>query len=111
MKSWLRSQIAQHTWDNFKSHFRDEHDILKVTTDRTLRDSRLHQANMVQQVVNGVTSTLLASQEPEPQAYEPEPQTHAANAIQHSNDLLPSLIQQMQQMQLMMMEIQRSNVK
>ena len=64
---------------------------------------------MVQQVVDIVTSTLLASQEPEPQAYEiQEPQVHAANAAQQSHNLLPSLLQQMQQMQIMMMEMQRT---
>ena len=80
---------------------------MKVTTEGTLRDSRFHQANLVQQVVDGVQHLLLAPEAEEteqPFAPVPAPPAHyrppvqAANAVQGSNDVIPALMSQMMQM-------------
>ena len=48
LKSWLQTPLPSRTWENFKAHFRIEHNLLRVTNDGTLGESKLHQSNLVQ---------------------------------------------------------------
>ena len=106
---WLQSPLDIRTWEHSQIHFRNAHNLLRVTTEGTLRDSRFQQANMIQEVVAGVTEHLLSAPENTVSLpHNPPPPYQAANAVKQQNDLLPALIQQMAQMQSMMLDIQRT---
>ena len=120
LKSWLQTPLPSRTWENFKAHFRVEHNLLRVTNDGTLGESKLHQANLVQQVLEGVQHLLLQDPLPDPSAFPtpapalpppaPTPMptpTHSANAIQQTADILPTLLAQMSQMQTAMLTMQK----
>merc|ERR1719203_892245 len=53
LSKWLQTAPATRTWDQFKTHFHTAYNLLKVTSEGTLRDSKFHQANIVQQVIDG----------------------------------------------------------
>jgi hypothetical protein len=73
-----------------KTHFRRAHQDFRETTDVTLEDSELmrNNANLVQQVVNGMQQAMAA---------ETETDANAARLLQEANQLLNSKIQEMQQ--------------
>ena len=73
LQKWLQTPLGTRTWDQFKIHFRLAHNLMKVTTEGTIRDSRFHQANLVQQVVDGVQHLLLAPKEEVAQPLAPVP--------------------------------------
>ena len=116
LKSWLQIPLPTHTWENFKTHFRSEHALLRVTSDGTLGESKLHQTNIVQQVLDGAHQLLLQDPAPStpklPTLPAPEPvqapqPVNMANAVQERNDIIPTLQPQMSQMQSAMLTIQR----
>ena len=113
LKSWLQTPLRSRTWENFKANFRVEHNLLRVTNDGTLGESKLHQTNLVQQVLEGVQHLLLQDPLPgtkAPPAPEPAPvptPVHSANAVQQPTDLLPTLLAQMAQIQTNMLAMQR----
>ena len=89
---------------------------MKVTTEGILRDSMFQQANLVQQVVDGVQHLLLtpeveeAEQPLAPVPAPPAPYTppvQAANTVQGSHDIIPVLTSQMMQIQTMILDMQR----
>ena len=81
--------------------------MLRMTSNLTVQQSSFHQANLVQQVVDGIQNMLHANlQQPPDQLPELEEHcTHQANAVTN-NDILPSLVQQMAPMQSMMLQLQ-----
>ena len=114
LQKWLQTPLPTRTWEAFKVHFRTAHNLMKVTTDETLRDSKFHQANLVQQVVDGVQHLLLQNDDDQAPPVMPvlsqvpsAPIMHLANAVQGSADVLPALLNQMMQMQNMMFEMQK----
>jgi len=113
LQKWLQLPVQGRTWEMFKIHFRTAYNLLRVTTEGTLRDSKFHNANLVQQVIDGVHTLLLETDtappvesSPEPIVPPPAPLAYPmANAVQ--SDSMPLLLQQMNQMQTMMMDLQR----
>ena len=96
--------------------FRAEHALLRVTSVGTLGESKVHQENLVHQVLNEVHQLLL--QDPAPstptlpalpslEAVQAPPPVHMANAAQQHTDILPTLLAQMSQMQSAMLTMQR----
>jgi hypothetical protein len=57
---WNRKPALDKTWPNFKTHFRQAHQEFRETTDISLEESELarNNANLVQQVVDGLQSAL-----------------------------------------------------
>ena len=88
--AWNRRSEDEKTWEGFKTHFRRAHQDFRETTDVTLEDSELQRsnANLVQQVVNGMQQAMAA---------ETETDANAARLLQEANQLLNSKIQEMQQ--------------
>jgi hypothetical protein len=89
---WNRQPEADKTWENFKTHFHRTHQEFRETTDVMLKDSELQRnnANLVQQVVNGMQQAMAA---------ETNTDVNAALLLQASqaNQLLNGQVQQMQQ--------------
>lgn len=115
LRNWLHLSIPMRTWEAFKTLFRTEQGLLEAVHEGTFQDSRIQQANLVQQVVDGVQSMLINTEpEPtnapapreEPSVHNPAPMVHSMNAV-HNNELLPSLMSQMAQMQSMMLTLQQ----
>jgi hypothetical protein len=90
--AWNRRPEPDKTWEGFKTHFRRTHQDFRDTIDVTLKDSELQRnnANLVQQVVNGMQQALAAETETETDA-------NATLLLQEANQLLNSKIQLMQQ--------------
>jgi uncharacterized phage-associated protein len=88
--AWNRRPKIDKTWEGFKNHFRCNHQDFRETTDVTLEDSELQQsnANLVQQVVNGMQQAMAAKTNTD---------ANAALLLQEANQLLNSKIQEMQQ--------------
>ena len=42
LSKWLQTAPATRTWDQFKTHFHTAYNLLKVTSEGTLRDSKFH---------------------------------------------------------------------
>jgi hypothetical protein len=64
---WNCKQDIQQTWIAFKDHFPQAHKEFRETTDTTLEDSELQRnnANLVQQVVEGLQHVLTPEEPPE----------------------------------------------
>ena len=54
IREWNRKPVLEKTWLNFNEHFHVAHKELRETVDLTLRDTTFKQANLVQQVVEGI---------------------------------------------------------
>lgn len=105
------------TWNAFKTHFRTKQSLLLAVNEDTLQDSRIQQANLVQQVVEGVQNMLI-NMKPEPtpvpapieepilQPTTPTPVVHSMNTVQN-NELIPNLLSQIAQIQNMMLILQQ----
>ena len=98
LRNWLHLPIPMRTWEAFKTHFRTEQGLLEAVHEETLQDSRLQQANLVQQVVDGVQNMLISTEpEPAPAPAQREnpvtPMVHTMNAV-HNNELIPNLMAQ-----------------
>ena len=64
IRNWLKVHLNLRTWENFKEHFRREQGLLEIVTAGTIQDSRVQQANLVQQVVEGIQNMFF---QPEPE--------------------------------------------
>jgi hypothetical protein len=105
---WNRLTDLQKTWIAFKTHFRQAHQELRETTDVTLEDSALeaNNANLVQQVVEGLQTALAPAGDPSP-----EPDTSAmleqmANSAARTSESQQDLAAQLAQMQHAMANLQ-----
>ena len=47
LRAWHKRPAVQKTWPNFKTHFEDEHRILRRVRGTTMRNTAYHQANML----------------------------------------------------------------
>ena len=96
IEAWILRPDHTKTWVLFQEHFTAAQTMLRMTSNLTVQQSSFHQANLVQQVVDGIQNMLHANlQQPPDQLPEPEEHhTHQANAVTN-NDILPSLVQQM----------------
>ena len=107
IKEWNRKTRAQRqNWINFKNHFRNAHKELRATRIATM-SSQFQQANLVQQVVEGIQQAILPGED----AATDEFLSQVANATTQNQEILPKLLEQMQQMKLLMesMQTQMSN--
>ena len=106
IKTWNRMQAAHKTWIAFKIHFRRAHNEYRETTNKTLEEAAIEQRNahLVQLVIEGVQAIT-----DEPNIVNTEIVNEVANiAIQvsQSQEFIPQLITQMQQMQAIMNQMQ-----
>ena len=106
IEAWILRPEHTKSWVLFQEHFTAAQSLLRMTSNLTVQHSSFHQANIVQQVVDGVQHMLSTTLQPPPDhATEPdEPYVHQANAATN-NDILPSLVQQMAQMKNMMLQL------
>jgi type II secretory pathway component PulJ len=96
---WNRRPAIKKTWVNFKTHFRCAHQEFRETTDTTLEDSELQRnnANLVQQVVNGMQQAMAAGTTTDNNAAMILQMTTSATQASETNQQLNGQIQQMQQ--------------
>lgn len=127
IKEWKRKPVADRTWPNLKLHFRRAHDELRETSNETLQ--AMQHANIAQQVIEGIAHLIpppvQGSPSPAPLANPSTVQPSAADTTMSSLSqagtayytnaapsdhtmIIPSLIQQMEQMQAMMTNMQSS---
>ena len=97
IREWKRKPMAQKTWVSLKTHFRQAQQELKETNGLTVDQTSFDHANLVQQVVEGVQAALRPTEEENELA--DEYMENVANMTTNQQELLPTLIQQMQQMQ------------
>jgi hypothetical protein len=100
IKAWNRRTALTQTWIAFKDDFRIAHREYRETTNLALEASELeqHNANLVQQVVDGVQSTLNAENNSQ--------LTEVVNAVTQSQNEQQQLTQQLLQMQTMITALQ-----
>ena len=105
IKTWKRKPAVEHTWINFKDHFRQGHDELQETEDLTLQNAGYGNANLIEEIVTRVSSDIQAHlnviQGPPPTPPpEPEEIPPLQPAAQHvtTDALVTQLIQQNQEM-------------
>jgi PPE-repeat protein len=100
IKAWNRRTPIQQTWIAFKDDFRVAHREYRETTNLALEASELeqHNANLVQQLVDGVQNTLSADTNAQ--------LTEVANAVSQSQTEQQQLTEQLSQMQTMLTTMQ-----
>jgi hypothetical protein len=103
---WNRKPALENTWPNFKTHFRQAHQEFRETTDITLKESELarNNANLVQQVVNGLQSAFTLDETLQNESAKLINQM--ANSATHSNETQQQLATQLAQMQQAMTLLQ-----
>jgi hypothetical protein len=103
---WNRKPAIENTWPNFKMHFRQAHPEFRETTDITLEESELarNNANLVQQVVDGLQSALTPDETLQNESAELIAQM--ANSATRSNETQQQLATQLAQMQQAMVLLQ-----
>ena len=106
IKTWNRLQAAHKTWIAFKIHFRRAHNEYRETTNTTLEEAAIEQrdTHLVQRVIKGVQAIT-----DEPNIANTEIANEVANIasqVSQSQEVIPQLITQMQQMQAMINQIQ-----
>ena len=96
---WNRLLEADKTWANFKTHFRRAHQEFRETTDTTLEESELQRnnANLVQQVVNGMQQAMAAETTTDDNSAMIVQMTASATQASEANQQLTGQLQQMQQ--------------
>ena len=96
IEAWILRPDHTKTRVLFQEHFTAAQTMLRMTSNLTVQQSSFHQANLVQQVVDGIQNMLHSNlQQPQDQLPELDDQyAHQANAVTN-NDILPSSVQQM----------------
>jgi type II secretory pathway component PulJ len=96
---WNRLPEAEQTWITFKEHFRRAHQEFRETTDVTLEESELERnnANLVQQVVDGIQQAMSADSQPDESADLLAQMANSATQNSETQEQLKSQLQQMQQ--------------
>jgi hypothetical protein len=100
IKSWIRRAPQTQTWIAFKDAFRIAHREYRETTNLALEASELeqHNAHLVQQVVDGVQSSLSSDSNKQ--------LTEVVNAVTQSQTDQQQLTQQLREMQTMLTTMQ-----
>jgi hypothetical protein len=103
---WNRRTDIQKTWIAFKDHFRQAHQEFRETTDVTLEDSELERnnANLVQQVVDGLQNVLAPENQPDDESTALLSQM--ANSASQTSEAQQQLLTQLTQMQQAMALLQ-----
>ena len=120
IKEWNRRPVHLKTWTAFKTYFRRVHSELRETESETLQN--MQHANIARQVIEGISHLIPSVEEPPPTPAIPPPAptppspappvtqsappTPSALSVTESA-IIPSLIQQMNQMQTLMMSMQQ----
>jgi hypothetical protein len=96
---WNRRPLAEKTWINFKDHFRRAHQEFRETTDVTLEESDLQRnnANLVQQVVDGMQQTMANDTTNDENAEMLLQMSNSATRASESQQQLQTQLQQVQQ--------------
>ena len=99
IREWDIMPTIQKKWVWFKHFFQKAHWELWETSDLTIEDSVMHNANMVQDEVAGLQEVLYQEQFPtdNPKVIE-EPFNHVSDAVQNTQQQLATQLQQMQEM-------------
>ena len=106
IKEWNRRPALLKTWVEFRNFFRRVHAELRETESDTLQT--MQHANIARQVIEGIAHLIPPQAEEVPTEEPIVPDTPAAFAVTEENVILPSLIQQMTQMQTMMLNMQQN---
>ena len=96
-----QKDTANKTWAEFKSHFRTAHQELKDFSDKTVVDSGFQSAHIVSQVVEGLANLLNPTEDDTENT-----SFQMANATSQYTQILPQLVQKMQQNQTLMDQMQ-----
>jgi hypothetical protein len=112
IKEWNRRPAHLKNWTEFKTYFRRVHSELRETESETLQN--MQHANIARQVIEGISHLIPQVEEPPPAPPAPAPPppaptpTPAPSALSVTESaIIPSLIQQMNQMQTLMMSMQQ----
>ena len=105
IREWNKKPAAEKTWVSFKVHFRSAQQELKETNSLSTENANLNQAHFVQQVVDGLQEALKPTEEENNMA--DEYMNNVANMATNNQQLLPTFLQQMQEMQKMMNDMQQ----
>jgi hypothetical protein len=120
IKEWNRRPVHLKTWTAFKAYFRRVHSELRETESETLQN--MQHANIARQVIEGISHLIPSVEEPPPASTPPAsapappapapappaPAPPAPSALSVTESaIIPSLIQQMNQMQTLMMSMQQ----
>jgi len=97
LTKWNQLNIAQHTWENFKQHFRDAQKSLRRTGALAIKDT-INQTELLNLVQQGVQMAL---SEKETTTSTPHSNSHSVNLVT-SEITIQTLNQQMELMQQMM---------
>ena len=109
IREWNKKSSAQKTWVSLKVHFRQAQQELKETNGLTTQQTAFDHANLVQQVVEGVQAALRPTDEENELA--DEYMENVANMTTNQQELIPTLLQQMQQMQAIISTMQEKMEK
>jgi hypothetical protein len=97
IRDWNRRPANEKNWINFKDSFRTAQLELRESNALTMQEAGLHNANLVDEIVDRMQDIQQGDPALQEQVHELVEVQHVANAA--ISDLLPSLIQQMQEMQ------------
>jgi hypothetical protein len=110
---WNHKPAIKKTWPNFKTHFRQAHQEFRETTDISLEESELacNNANLVQQVVDGLQSALTPDETLHNESAELIAQmAHSATRSNETQQQLAAQLAQMQQaMALLQTQVQQQH--
>jgi hypothetical protein len=110
---WNRKPAIEKTWPNFKTHFRQAHQEFRETTDISLEESELarNNANLVQQVVDGLQSALTPDETLQNESAELIAQmAHSATRSNETQQQLTAQLAQMQQaMAILQTQVQQQH--
>ena len=71
IEAWVLRPEHTKSWVLFQEHFTAAQSLLRMTDNLTVQQSSFHQANIVQQVVDGVQQMLHNTLQSEPSDHEP----------------------------------------
>lgn len=101
---WNRKPRNQQSWINFKQHFREAQNEYRELHDTTVSETEYNQANMIQQIIEGVKNELIIEPPEDPQ--HDDLVTHMANAAISNQQLVPQLLTQIQQLSQLVLQMQ-----
>ena len=104
IREWNKRPQTEKTWVSFKEHFRLAQQELRETNGLEIGNAGLDQANLVQQVLEGMQTMMRPTKEENNMA--DEYMNSVANLAMNQKEILPTLLEQMKQMQETMMQMQ-----
>jgi hypothetical protein len=106
---WNHKTTANQNWINFKVHFRQAHNEYRETSNMTLEQAEREQNNaqLVQQIMEGGVQNALPPASSTSTDELTEEVANVATQVNHQSQVIPHLIQQMQQMQTLTQQLQQ----